>query len=924
MGLTGTYNLIDNIDCSAINFQPIGSMTSPFTGTLNGNGKIITGLRENSNCGYPGCAMGLFGKIQNANINKVGLKNVKIVNTGSPSVYAGALAGISMSSSISRCFSIGTISLPYGFPYHNVGGGLVGLSGSSKILNSYSQVNITSGGGCWLGGFIGETDGTQITHCYSTGSITHSDRWGGFIGFGGGSNSIDNCYWDIKTSGASTSDGGTGMPHVSMYKQIKFVNWDFSTIWKIKEGLDYPRLLWECDPVANCAGKVCGDDLCGNPNGCGSCSGLNPICNLGACVQCITKTDCGIDQFIGTSYCKIGDITNVYRNKTEYSCLGSVCSSSINERIYQTCNVNEICSNGICVLNYVGSVNWTDMINKPITNADLNDRVKLLVIGVGLYGKNFNFTIYKKSITGDIEVFEIKNVIGQSYTNAYTTWIANLTGDYYYKTEAFDGIHSSGILHVSTSEMNSAPVAKIENPKKGEIYYKELNVSFNQSSFDTDDYINYTWNLDDLKTYKGSTENYINYNLTDSYSSEGQKNINLSVIDERGLTDQDHTSILIIDSGPEGNGKKYVFAGISKPLFGESLSMIGNVEFDANDSYAIEVTTIPSVSIKCLGGKCPGSVPVNANTGNFSIFNFSWRFDDGSESGKISGNTKYSKGFPTGDHYAVLEVTLDSGEKSSTIVIFKYTGGVPENCQEGGTKWVDTLTGVSYSTAEANGKCLGNDHLPETSDDCCPKDGHTCQGGLSDANCTLSADCIPIPPCSNYTDSSSCVADKCGAAQRGCSSSTGGGIKCAGFSSSGAVVGGSCNCYWDGSACKLNISASTNIGDINIKGTGLVDSYTHGECSEGQMVVTQHCIKSWENISVIINKIPGVDTYDKALAWANKSCEISGCFSGTKMVVCDDTSIRLGFFNWINAFVVVILIAIIYFILFLSKKKTKR
>jgi hypothetical protein len=307
------------------------------------------------------------------------------------------------------------------------------------------------------------------------------------------------------------------------------------------------------------------------------------------------------------------------------------------------------------------------------------------------------------------------------------------------------------------------------------------------------------------------------------------------------------------------------------------------------------------------------------------MFNFSWKFDDGSETGKFSGNTEYNRGFPTGDHYAIVEVTLDPENKSSATVIFKYTGGVPENCQEGGTKWVDTLTGMVNLTSEPNNACLGPDGSTETADDCCPKDGHVCKKALLDpgAKCTLSADCIPIPLCSNYTNSSNCIADKCGAKQKGCSSSTGG-INCVGFSSSGSVVGGGCNCYWDGSACKLNMSASTNIGDINLKGTGLINSYSQGECSGGVMVVTQNCTKSWENISVLVNKIPGVDTNEKALDWANNNCEISGCFSGPKTVACDDNGIRLGFFNWINAIFVVLLIAVIYFILFLYKKKTKR
>jgi len=720
-----------------------------------------------------------------------------------------------------------------------------------------------------------------------------------------------------------------------------------------------------CCTRSYCSGTTCATvnfDRVGNiPNLGFTCPGQHPCSNNNQCDGCVLHP-CpvpGICQ-AGVSCSAWGPNENqrscTYTNKPAGTpcgtngqvctssgtcctpnCAGKVCGDDSCGGSCGTCDYG-LCASGTKCYN---SVDWTNMIGVKINNTYLNNRVKLIFSGHDLTGEKIDYEIREK---GTDSLIWSGSLAAQSSTLGYITW-RTINGTYYFKarvngkktTDWFSSVEnpdaSYRYLTVSTNEMNSAPVAKITNPKTGEVYLKELNVSFNQSSFDIDDYINYSWNLDDLKIYKGSTENHINYNLTDTYSVVGQKNINLSVIDERGLTDQDHTSILIID--PNIVGSKYVFAGISKPLFGESLTMIGNVEFDANDSYSLEVTSSSPIKVMCLGGKCPTSIsgvsPANYDNStyynNFSIFNFSWRFDDGSESGKISGNTKYSKGFPTGDHFAVLEVALDSGEKSSTIVIFKYTGGVPENCQEGGTEWVDTLTGVSYSTAEANGWCLGNDHLPETSDDCCPKDGHTCQGGASDAKCSLSADCIPIPPCSNYTSESNCTADKCGAAQRGCSASSSGGIKCAGFSSSGSVVGGSCNCYWDNSAsagqkCKLNISASTNIADINIRGSGVVDNISYGECSEGQMVLTQHCAKNWENISAIINKIPGADvsTSDKALAWANKNCEISGCFSGTKMVVCDDNSIRLGFFNWINAFVALILVAIIYIALDYSKK----
>ena len=62
-------------------------------------------------------------------------------------------------------------------------------------------------------------------------------------------------FWDIETSGQTTSDGGTGKTTAEMQTSSTFLEagWDFvdetengtEDIWYISEGEDYPRLMWE-------------------------------------------------------------------------------------------------------------------------------------------------------------------------------------------------------------------------------------------------------------------------------------------------------------------------------------------------------------------------------------------------------------------------------------------------------------------------------------------------------------------------------------------------------------------------------------------------------------------------------------------------------------------------------------------------------
>ncbi len=56
---------------------------------------------------------------------------------------------------------------------------------------------------------------------------------------------IINSYWDVNTSGISTSDGGVGRPTHVMVTQNSFEDWSFPHKWHIEEGGSYPYLFWQ-------------------------------------------------------------------------------------------------------------------------------------------------------------------------------------------------------------------------------------------------------------------------------------------------------------------------------------------------------------------------------------------------------------------------------------------------------------------------------------------------------------------------------------------------------------------------------------------------------------------------------------------------------------------------------------------------------
>lgn len=268
--LAAHYILMNDIDCSdtvswnsGAGFLPI----STFTGTLDGSNHTITELYINKSSWY----VGLFGRGSYCSINNIGIENINITNETSWNV--GGLIGENYRCNIDKSYSTGNIE-----GLGNVGG-LVGFNNFGTINNSYSTSNVSGNSGSLrVGGLVGYNRGT-VGNSYSAGIVTATHSKGGLIGakFSGPFIPV-NSYWDIDSSGLSTSAGGEGKTTAQMMSQSTFIGWDFDNIWGICEGDTYPWLRWQdiqCiidsdgdgvfDDVDMCLGSVA-DDISLNPN----------------------------------------------------------------------------------------------------------------------------------------------------------------------------------------------------------------------------------------------------------------------------------------------------------------------------------------------------------------------------------------------------------------------------------------------------------------------------------------------------------------------------------------------------------------------------------------------------------------------------------------------------------------------------------
>ncbi len=174
---TASYTLAQDIDASALTpfgFIPIGSPVQPFTGSLQGNGHVVSNLTFSS----PFPATGLFGDIgATGRVSGLGVANASITATAGGD--AGVLAGINQ----------GTLTLDYATGTLTGGGvlgGMVGLN-SGLITNSYAIVAVSGGAGSTVGGFVGTNSG-DIGNTYAAGKVTAGpgSTLGGYAGLNTG------------------------------------------------------------------------------------------------------------------------------------------------------------------------------------------------------------------------------------------------------------------------------------------------------------------------------------------------------------------------------------------------------------------------------------------------------------------------------------------------------------------------------------------------------------------------------------------------------------------------------------------------------------------------------------------------------------------------------------------------------------------
>ncbi|MHC4083611.1 MAG: GLUG motif-containing protein [Planctomycetota bacterium] len=301
------FKLMEDIDLSDYEgeeFNIIGTEEYfPFVGVFDGNNHTVSNFTyDTSDIKH----IGLFRYVDGGEIKNLGLIDSKVDAVAGD--YVGLLVGSAPSVTITNCYAedanvIGDFMV----------GGMVGNHYRGTITNCYLTGSVT--GNYHVGGLVGENYSGTISNCYSTSSVTGTENTGGLIGSNSGH--VINSYWNIETSGQTTSAAGEGKTTAQMMMASTFLNWGVCEgIWTIQEGVDYPRLACEEKPGDPIVGTfpLQGEGDSNNPYLVHTHEELNMI-GLCPCVWDMHfKLMAGIDlgHYTGTEFNIIANFTGVF------------------------------------------------------------------------------------------------------------------------------------------------------------------------------------------------------------------------------------------------------------------------------------------------------------------------------------------------------------------------------------------------------------------------------------------------------------------------------------------------------------------------------------------------------------------------------------------------------------------------------------
>lgn len=139
--------------------------------------------------------------------------------------------------------------------------GIIGNSywsgGTGIKINNIYNVGTITGNDSVTGGIIGRANGGNNIACvYNVGKIV-SDNGGALIGYSTGA-IFTNAYYSVDEEDSVNGNGAVKLTKEELKRLSSFINFDFSSIWKMTN--DYPVFRWEDGEETDFSGAISSDN----------------------------------------------------------------------------------------------------------------------------------------------------------------------------------------------------------------------------------------------------------------------------------------------------------------------------------------------------------------------------------------------------------------------------------------------------------------------------------------------------------------------------------------------------------------------------------------------------------------------------------------------------------------------------------------
>jgi len=418
-----------------------------------------------------------------------------------------------------------------------------------------------------------------------------------------------------------------------------------------------------------------------------------------------------------------------------------------------------------------GDLIWTDMQDTAITSSFVNRTVKLVANSGFAEGTEVIFDIVEKDLTAPTDIATLtgqidaggKAVVEWDITDEVMELAGEGTAEFVFTASANGKNKESDVLSVANVQgPNDAPTATIISPLDKGVYFVNESIKFEGLCEDLESSVDYNW-----KVLDGTGSPIFNdkiepkFNVT--FQTDGQKLITLRCVDKQLKSAEDRVSIIVL-----GSVSPYIDAPAQRAvILGKS------VNYDGSSSFALSNSGFPSYIIKCLGGACPtetngcptdynGNCPISIDPdGKFGIYDnlyFNWTF--GPSEGEVkegSGAKLGIKIYSTLGTNKIIRLALSAnGQSENTFNEFDLIRA--NGCEDDNGLWWDSNLNQYHDPKLEPNIC----NIPRLTDPngraCCPigyecvdnRDGFICDPNACNVAYEEQGETFPIEKCDDY------------------------------------------------------------------------------------------------------------------------------------------------------------------------------